>query len=79
VAGSTKTQAAVPAVMSRRDAIVGALALAAGTLIARRPDVAAAADGQYVLVGGSYSAANETFIMRTFDGAIFSPAYSAGA
>jgi hypothetical protein len=63
--------------VSRRDAIVGALALAAGTLLIQKPEAAHATDGQYVLVGGSYTSANSTLVMRTFDGAVFSPAYSA--
>lgn len=42
---------AAPAVISRREAIVGALALAAGSLIATRPDVALAANGQAMVQG----------------------------
>ena len=48
-ANGTKT--AAPAVMSRREAIVGALALAAGTLLASRPGVALAANGEAMLQG----------------------------
>lgn len=48
-ANGTKT--AAPAVMSRREAIVGALALAAGTLLASRRDVALAANGEAMLQG----------------------------
>ncbi|MDO8964921.1 MAG: hypothetical protein Q7W30_10590 [Coriobacteriia bacterium] len=73
------SDAAEARVVSRRDAIVGALALAAGALLAQKPETAHALDGQYVLVAGAYSAANATLIMRTFDGAIFSPAYSSVA
>jgi hypothetical protein len=54
MAGSTGSGAADPVVISRRDAIIGALALAAGTLIASKPDVAFAAMGETVVTGGGY-------------------------
>jgi hypothetical protein len=38
------------AVLSRRDAIIGALALAAGTLLVTRPDSALAAEGDVILL-----------------------------
>jgi hypothetical protein len=62
MAGSRGTEAAETAVISRRDAIVGALALAAGTLIATRPDVARAADGEPILAGRTMDCASTTWI-----------------
>jgi hypothetical protein len=51
--------------ISRREAIVGALALAAGALIASPPKTASAVDdGGPVLVGGSAQSENSTTILR---------------
>jgi hypothetical protein len=77
MAGSDGTVEKEAAVISRRDAIIGALALAAGSLIAQKPDTARATNGQYVLVGGAYTSSESTLIMRTFDGSL-SAAYSSG-
>jgi len=49
-------------VMSRRDAIMGALALAAGTLIAAQPDVALASNGQTLTAGNMFYTSNETIV-----------------
>jgi hypothetical protein len=54
MANPTTARAAETAVISRRDAIVGALALAAGALIAQRPEPAQAVNGQTVTVGGTF-------------------------
>ena len=78
MARSTGTDTAEAAVLSRGEAIIGALALAAGALIAQKPETAAAANNQPVLVGSSYTSLSSTFITRMFDGGLFSPAYSAG-
>lgn len=64
--------------MSRKEATMGALALAAGALITQKSETAASANNQPVLAGGSYTSQTSTFIMRTFDGGLLSPAYSAG-
>lgn len=64
MAGSDGTGAASPAVISRRDAIVGALALAAGTLIASSPEAAFAADGDKVTVGQTNTSTSTTLIVR---------------
>jgi hypothetical protein len=57
-----------PAVLSRRDAIIGALALAAGTLLATKPDTARAADGDVMHVGGTMSGTYETSLLRSPSG-----------
>ena len=51
MARTEESETAAPVTISRRDAIVGALALAAGTLIASKPDVALAANGDTMLQG----------------------------
>lgn len=56
------------AVLSRRDAIIGALALAAGTLLATRPDTARAADGDVMHVGNMMSGTNPTYLLRSPSG-----------
>jgi hypothetical protein len=58
------------AVMSRRHAIVGALALAAGTLIASTPDVALATNGEPITAGHSFFASAENAFRLTSDGTI---------
>lgn len=62
--GDTKGSETAPAVISRRDAIVGALALAAGTLIASKPDAAFAADGDTMRVGTDMVSTVATSITR---------------
>ena len=57
-----------PAVLSRRDAIIGALALATGTLLATRPDTARAADGDVMHVGGTMSGTESTWLLRSPSG-----------
>lgn len=73
MADSKGTETANPAVMSRREAIVGALALAAGTLIAAKPEAAIAMDGQSIVIGGENSAASQTLLMRTPSGELSYP------
>jgi hypothetical protein len=51
--------------ISRRDAIMGALALATGTLVASAPDVALAANGQALTAGGLAYTSQETLIHLT--------------
>jgi hypothetical protein len=68
MAGSRRTEAAVPAVISRREAIVGALALAAGTLIATKPEAARAADGDALLLGRTTACSGLTWIRNTTTG-----------
>jgi len=63
-------EAAAPAVMSRREAIVGALALAAGSLMAMRPEAAIAATGDPVSVGEIALGASATYVWRTATGLI---------
>lgn len=64
---------AVPSVLSRRDAIVGGLALAAGALIAGRPDEALAANGDAAQVGELNPGLSPTFFLHTDNGSILSP------
>jgi len=65
MADSKGMEAATPAVMSRREAIIGALALAAGTLIAAKPEAAHAANGQSVTTGGIFYTSAETIVYLT--------------
>jgi hypothetical protein len=65
MAGSTRTETADAAVISRREAIVGALALAAGSLIATKPDVARASNGQTLTAGGMAYTSSETILHLT--------------
>lgn len=60
-----ESEPASPAVISRRDAIVGALALAAGSLLAAKPDAALAADGQTLTAGGLVYTSQETLLHLT--------------
>jgi hypothetical protein len=60
-------------VMSRRDAIVGALALTAGTLLAQAPEVAHAANGDAVQAGDLNAGLSPTFLIHTDNGTILSP------
>ena len=53
-----------PAIITRRDAIVGALALAAGTLLASKPDAALAANGDFMHVGTAMVSTTYTSITR---------------
>jgi hypothetical protein len=57
-------------VMSRRDAIIGALALAAGALVASKPDTAQAANYEQLAVGSNLFGTLWTAINRTSNGAI---------
>jgi hypothetical protein len=59
---------AEPAVLSRRDAIIGALALAAGTLLATKPDTALAADGDAMHLGTMMSGTGATYLLRSPSG-----------
>ena len=60
VADSTGSEA----VVSRREAIIGALALAAGSLIATRPEPALANDGQAMYIGAGMVSTAITSITR---------------
>lgn len=64
------------AVISRRDAIVGALALAAGTLIASTPETARALDGDPILIGRSQASTSMTWIFRTDTGTVEGNTYT---
>ena len=64
MANSNGSEAASPAVISRRDAIIGALALAAGSLIASAPEVALAADGGTMFIGSNMVSGSPTSITR---------------
>ena len=68
--GDTEGSRTAGAVVSRRDAIMGALALAAGTLIASKPDVALAADGSTMYVGTDMASTSPTSITRRSPGAV---------
>jgi hypothetical protein len=57
-------------VISRRDAIVGALALAAGALVASKPDAAQAANYEQLAVGSNLFGTLPTAINRTSNAAI---------
>jgi hypothetical protein len=57
-------------IISRRDAIVGALALAAGALIASKPDAAQAANYEQLAVGSNLFGTLPTAINRTSNGAV---------
>jgi hypothetical protein len=77
MADSRGTEAAEPAVISRRDAIVGALALAAGTLTVAKPDVAQAAWGDPLTVGNQFFADwAPTTIISTSDGTALGTRYN---
>jgi hypothetical protein len=62
--GSRGSESAAPAVISRRDAIVGALALAAGSLLASKPELALAANGDPMHVGTDMVSTTWTSITR---------------
>jgi hypothetical protein len=62
-----------PGVISRRDVIVGGLALAAGALIATKPEEAMAATGTPVTAGGIFTAALPTVFWRTTSGDLSTP------
>jgi hypothetical protein len=55
-------------ILSRRQAILGALALAAGSLVVTRPDTASAAVGDVMRVGDALLTDGPTTITRTSDG-----------
>jgi hypothetical protein len=64
--GSGRDGTADPAVISRRDAIIGALALAAGTLIASKPEETRASNGDAVTAGGDvYTSAANAFYLTS--------------
>jgi len=65
MADSKGMEAAAPAVISRREAIIGALALAAGSLIAAKPERALAANGQTLTAGGMVYTSAETILHLT--------------
>lgn len=64
MAGSRGSEAAAGAVLSRRDAIVGALAVATGALVASKPDVARADSGDPMIVGTDMTSTSITSITR---------------
>jgi hypothetical protein len=65
MAGSKESRTADTGLLSRRQAIVGALALAAGALIATRPEPAAALNFDPVLAGGNtYASAGTTLYLN---------------
>jgi hypothetical protein len=64
MADSKGSETTTPAVITRRDAIVGALALAAGTLLASKPDAALAANGDFMHVGTAMDSTTFTSITR---------------
>ena len=68
MADSRGMETVTPAVMSRREAIVGALALAAGTLLASKPETALAANADPVHAGGIVYASGESIVCLTSNG-----------
>lgn len=68
MAGSRGTEAAEQAVLTRRDAIIGALAMAAGTLIASKPEEAHAISGDPINMGAFVIGSTETKLWRTSTG-----------
>ena len=78
VAESTRPGCAEMGLVSRRDAIMGALALAAGTLMATRPEEAKAANGDSVVAGSITIGASPTYVWRTATGYL-GPVYSQAA
>jgi hypothetical protein len=78
MADSKGAEAAVPAVISRRDAIIGALALAAGTLIAAKPQTALADNGEPMTVGCYLFSTIPTSVTRTSDGTPSGTYYTMG-
>jgi hypothetical protein len=75
MAASRNPETAGAAVISRRDAIIGALALAAGALVATKPKPAAAANGSAVTVGMIHAGTAPTVFWCTTTGNI-GPTYS---
>jgi hypothetical protein len=67
------TEATAPGVISRRDVIVGGLALAAGALIAAKPEEAMAINGDTVEAGELTASQSPTFLLHTDSGALLSP------
>jgi hypothetical protein len=65
MAASRGSDAAEPAVLSRREAIIGALALAAGALVASRPGTALAANSDPITVAGLMVGNGATQVWRT--------------
>ncbi len=65
MAGAARPNTTAEQVLSRREAIVGGLALAAGSLLALKPKTAAAADGDIVHVGGWHTGNDATTFQRT--------------
>ena len=68
MSGSTRSEAAEPAILSRRQAIAGALALAAGALIASKPEVAAAVNGETITAGNDFFVSDENAFRLTSNG-----------
>jgi hypothetical protein len=64
----TKSASEAPELFSRRQAIMGALALAAGTLVAARPKAARAANGDPVTAGGAVYTTGTNFFYLTTNG-----------
>jgi hypothetical protein len=75
MAASKNLGAAEAAVITRRDAIIGALALAAGALVATKPETAAAANGSAVSVGMIHAGTAPTVFWCTTTGNL-GPTYS---
>jgi hypothetical protein len=69
MAGSKGTEAVDETVISRRDAIMGALALAAGTMIAMRPEEAHAINSDPVLAAGTVYSTEGSSIQYNSTGA----------
>ena len=68
MAASRGSDAAEPAVLSRRDAIIGALALAAGALVASKPGTARASTGDTVTAGHTTYASSGTDLFLSTNG-----------
>ena len=75
MAASGKPEDAGARAISRRDAVVGALALAAGALVASRPEAARANSGDPVVAGTINVSAGTTYLWRTSNG-FLNPIYS---
>ena len=68
MSASTATDTPAKLILSRRDAIIGGIAMAAAALFARKPDTASAANGSPVVVGGLHAGTQATIFWRTDTG-----------
>jgi len=75
MADSRESDTAGQAVLTRRDAIVAALALAAGTLVATKPEPAAANTDDTMILGRINITAGTTYNWRTATG-VLAPVYT---